>query len=68
MQYTLNGTWLSSPRAAEMLGISPEALRTRRWREGSRHPHHIRVGNGSVLYDRAAVERYATECKRELVA
>lgn len=65
---TLNGNWLPGPSLAAMLGISPDALRMRRMREGRNHPHYVRVGCGSVLYDRAAAERYAASCRAEQAA
>lgn len=49
--------WLTTTQAAEALGVTPSALRSRR-SEGRERLPNIRVGN-TVLYQRAPVERAA---------
>lgn len=48
--------YLPTRDAAELAGVSEEALRKRRQRE-QHHPPIFRVG-GAVLYERAAFARY----------
>lgn len=49
--------WITNSEAADLLGIKPAALRTRRFRERSSHPPYTLLA-GNVMYDRDAVARY----------
>jgi hypothetical protein len=61
MSITLErGAWITGPDGARAIGLTPEALATRRRREGPRHPRHVRVGM-ATLYFEPELRRYAQE-------